>query len=136
MKALLDKGASPNVTGGLFYRPLQAAACMGHREIVHLLIEATAEVNAKGGALSTALGAAAAQGHLDVAVTLLEAGANVNIPDPWRFGGQRSDPLFLSVAKRPSTCLRGSTQSRSWGLPRHERRPSINPSGCSLGWST
>ncbi|GLA56256.1 hypothetical protein AnigIFM63604_006362, partial [Aspergillus niger] len=88
MKALLDKDASPNVTGGLFYRPLQAAACMGHREIVHLLIEATAEINAKGGALSTALGAAAAQGHLDVAVTLLEAGANVNIPDPWRFGGQ------------------------------------------------
>ncbi|GKZ82270.1 hypothetical protein AnigIFM56816_007078 [Aspergillus niger] len=75
VKALLDKGASPNVSGGLYYRPLQAAACMGHLEIVHLLIEATAEVNAKGGALSTALGAAAAQGHLDVAVTLLEAGA-------------------------------------------------------------
>lgn len=99
VKAVLDKGASPNVSGGLYYRPLQAAACMGHLEILQLLIEATAEVNAKGGALSTALGAAAAQGHLDVAVTLLEAGANVNYPNPRVFSGQRSDPLFLAVAR-------------------------------------
>ncbi|GJP92688.1 MOSC domain protein [Aspergillus niger] len=99
VKAVLDKGASPNVSGGLYYRPLQAAACMGHLEIVQLLIEATAEVNAKGGALSTALGAAAAQGHLDVAVTLLEAGANVNYPNPRVFSGQRSDPLFFAVAR-------------------------------------
>ena len=99
VKAFLDKGASPNVSGGLYHRPLQAAACMGHLEIVHLLIEATAEVNAKGGALSTALGAAAAHGHLDVAVTLLAAGAMVNFPNPWRSSGQRSDPLFLAVVR-------------------------------------
>ncbi|BCR94918.1 uncharacterized protein AKAW2_11964A [Aspergillus luchuensis] len=99
VKVILSKGASPNVSGGLYHRPLQAAAFMGHLEIVQLLIEAKAEVNAKGAALSTALGAAAAQGHSDVAITLLEAGAKVNFPSPRIFGSQRSDPLFLAVAR-------------------------------------
>ncbi|RAK89848.1 hypothetical protein BO79DRAFT_263513, partial [Aspergillus costaricaensis CBS 115574] len=99
VKAILNKGASPNVSGGFYHRPLQAAAFMGHLEIVQLLVDAKAEVNAKGGALSTALVAAAAQGHSDVAITLLEAGANVNFPNPRTFGRQRSDPLFLAVAR-------------------------------------
>nr|XP_001391279.2 hypothetical protein ANI_1_1558064 [Aspergillus niger CBS 513.88] len=119
VKAVLDKGASPNVSGGLYYRPLQAAACMGHLEIVQLLIEATAEVNAKGGALSTALGAAAAQGHLDVAVTLLEAGANVNYPNPRVFRAKgrilyfslSREAIYLSVRLYSITELRTTTTS-------------------------
>lgn len=98
VKALLEKGASPNLSSGLYYHPLQVASRNGQLEIVQLLLGANADVNAEGGALATVLGAAAASGHLDVAIRLLEAGADVNSPSPWESSGQRSDPLFLAVA--------------------------------------
>lgn len=103
VKALLDKGASPNLPSGLYYHPLQAASRNGQLEIVQSLLGANADVNAEGGALATALGTAAASGHLDVAIRLLEAGADVNSPGPWESSGQRSDPLFLAVANGHSS---------------------------------
>ncbi|CAE7357526.1 Ankrd17 [Symbiodinium sp. CCMP2592] len=60
---------------------LACAACMGHREVVRLLLEASADKEGHGcfgldrGCFGPALVLAACRGHLDVAHLLLEAGA-------------------------------------------------------------
>ncbi|KAL4901518.1 ankyrin repeat-containing domain protein [Aspergillus multicolor] len=89
VKALLDQGVYPSLSGGLNHCPLQAAARNSHLEIIRILLQLNADVYAEGGARLTALCAAAAAGHVDVAVELLNAGASVE--------DRSSDPLWLAV---------------------------------------
>ncbi|KAF7559303.1 hypothetical protein G7046_g4857 [Stylonectria norvegica] len=93
---LLEKGASPNETGGLYGNPLQAAALNGHLETVRALIRAHANINAVGGTFGYAISAATANGHVEVVEELLEAGARAD-PDSSFSRHERIDPLFVAA---------------------------------------
>ncbi|KAJ5680260.1 hypothetical protein N7536_011399 [Penicillium majusculum] len=72
VRFLLDRGANPDITGGFFGNPLQAAAFQGYRDIVSLLVERKADLFAPG-KFSSALDAALAGSSGPVIKFLLEA---------------------------------------------------------------
>lgn len=67
--------------GGRGEKPLQAAACHGHTEVVRLLLKAGADVDLQDDMGETALFAAAKEGHRDAVTALLDAGADTAIAD-------------------------------------------------------
>ena len=73
------KGADPNITGGEFYTPLQAAAYRGQIDSVKMLLAAGADSNIKGGTFGTPLIAASWRGYHELASILLEAGSVVTV---------------------------------------------------------
>jgi ankyrin repeat protein len=74
MKALLDKGMSPNDTSGLYGGPLVVAALHGHLETVNVLLSAGAGLPTETGVCGTALGAES-KGHIELALRLMGPGA-------------------------------------------------------------
>uniref|UniRef100_A0A8C8GN29 KAP NTPase domain-containing protein n=1 Tax=Oncorhynchus tshawytscha TaxID=74940 RepID=A0A8C8GN29_ONCTS len=75
---LLEKGASPNITGQYSVFPVIWAAGRGHAEIVHLLIKHGAKVNCSDKYGTTPLIWAARKGHFDSVMHLLVNGADVD----------------------------------------------------------
>ncbi|KAK6977750.1 ankyrin repeat-containing domain protein [Favolaschia claudopus] len=71
-------GADVNAQGGEYGSALQAAAYLGHENIVYILLDKGANVNAQGGYFGTALQAAASRGHETIVQMLLNRGAEVN----------------------------------------------------------
>ncbi|KAJ5837197.1 hypothetical protein N7447_003223 [Penicillium robsamsonii] len=72
VRFLLSRGVNPNIPGGFFGNPLQAAAFQGHQDIVSLLIERQADLFAPG-KFSSALDAALAGSSGPVIKFLVEA---------------------------------------------------------------
>ena len=76
VKALLEAGFDPNLSGGVF-NPLFYAIYSGNLEHVELLLQAGAEPNASEGILAQIpLFHAIFCGHVDIVESLLKAGAN------------------------------------------------------------
>ena len=76
VRALLDRGASPNAWGvDLVYPALVAAAEGGHADIVELLLSRGADPSLRDGEGQSALQRARQGGHDDVVALLLKAGA-------------------------------------------------------------
>ncbi|CAB1334960.1 unnamed protein product [Coregonus sp. 'balchen'] len=75
---LLEKGASPNITGQYSVYPIIWAAGRGHADIVHLLIHHGAKVNCSDKYGTTPLIWAARKGHYDSVIHLLVNGADVD----------------------------------------------------------
>jgi ankyrin repeat protein len=101
VKALLDKGVSPNVKSHLGWTALHWAAYHGNAKLVRLLLDRGADVNARTingvdppdvrsevgdeSPLKTPLFAAAAGGRVNTARLLLDRGADPKVNDP-RYG--------------------------------------------------
>ncbi|KAF8162055.1 hypothetical protein K438DRAFT_1776130 [Mycena galopus ATCC 62051] len=64
-----------NAAGEGYGSSLEAAAAMGHTEIVCILLDKGADVNAAGGRYGSSLEAAAQQGHTEIVCMLMEWGA-------------------------------------------------------------
>lgn len=94
---LLQRGADPDATGGIYGNALQAASFNGHLQVVRELLRAKVDVDAECGACGSALAAAAARGHTEIARELIGAGASVIERQRWRRHGQRLDPLYQAV---------------------------------------
>ncbi|KAI8910787.1 ankyrin repeat-containing domain protein [Gorgonomyces haynaldii] len=73
VKALLDKGESPDAQDDNGYCPLHAAVSYGHRDLVELLIERGCNLNLQDNDLDTALHLVES---LDLAQLLVEKGAD------------------------------------------------------------
>ncbi|KAK2850734.1 hypothetical protein FQN49_005371 [Arthroderma sp. PD_2] len=78
VKYYLASGGNANLEGGRFGTLLQAAAGMGHEEMVELLLDGGADVHAVSGRLGSALSAAASEGNLPIVKSLIQRGADVN----------------------------------------------------------
>lgn len=104
VKALLEKGISPNITNSRNETPLFMASKSGQMPLVQYLLtrkdELKLDLNTKDILGETPLNAAANDGHQDVAVALIDAGADVNIPcnvhrTPLQHAAQRGDMKTL-----------------------------------------
>lgn len=100
VKALLEKGVSPNITNSRKETPLFMASKSGQMPLVQYLLakngELKLDLNTKDILGETPLNAAANDGYQDVAVALIDAGADVNIPcnvhrTPLHHAAQRGD---------------------------------------------
>lgn len=78
IRALLKKGANPNVVAVDGWTPLTAAASEGHPETVQILLRSGAKIDAPEGGGNTALFWAAFYNHTDVIQSLLSKGADIN----------------------------------------------------------
>ena len=93
VKALLDRGCSPNGTDGRRGTPLTVSAREGHHDVVSLLIFRGADVDKKDENHRSALHWASMNGHLKIVETLLNAGAKVDVEDGYR----RATPLMWAA---------------------------------------
>ena len=73
------KGADPNITGGDFHTPLQAAAYRGQTDIVNMLLAAGADPNINGENFGTPLIVASWRGYHELVSILLEAGSVIEV---------------------------------------------------------
>lgn len=78
IKALVARGADPDVQHGSDGGAIHAAAAFGHSNIVNTLLKKGAAINAKGPREITPLQAAAVEGHTAVVRLLLHKGALFN----------------------------------------------------------
>jgi ankyrin repeat protein len=79
VKYLLEKGADPNKTGGIFGTAMNAAAAKADLESIELLLEHGADINLNYGQLWwSPLQSASLQAHVDVVKLFLTKGAKVN----------------------------------------------------------
>ncbi|KAJ7799185.1 ankyrin repeat-containing domain protein [Mycena leptocephala] len=116
---LLGSGADPNLQGGLYGTPLQAACYKGSLQIAQFLLENGADVNSQGGTYCTALQAVAGiyQYSLntdfplkvvsDIINLLLNYGADPNVQ-----GGKSGSALKAASCKQEIVALlraRGAT---------------------------
>ena len=80
LRALLDRGASPNTSvGGL--SPLHYAVLTGDGSVVRMLLEKGANPNAQDAAGETPLVHAMTRGYRELGAALLDFGANPNVRD-------------------------------------------------------
>ncbi len=86
VKALLDKGANPNLRNEYGAFALSEAVQQGSQPIVDMLLSHNADANLGNVESETALMVAARSGNLAAAQALLKAGAKVNAKENW--GGQ------------------------------------------------
>ena len=86
VKALLDKGANPNLRNEYGAFALSEAVQQGSQPIVDMLLSHKADANLGNVEGETALMVAARSGNLAAAQALLKAGAKVNAKENW--GGQ------------------------------------------------
>jgi len=98
-RAALARLPSINTRDHLDYTPLAAAADLGRRDAVALLLEAGADVDAGHPQLGTPLMLALRNGHAGIARDLLEHGADVHV---LCYG---FDPLASAVRMDNSECL-------------------------------
>lgn len=77
VQCLLDGNSDPNVRGGKYGYPLQAACVAGHEEVVRLLLSGGANVNAEGGKYLHAFSAAILCGRILIARLLQREGASL-----------------------------------------------------------
>jgi ankyrin repeat protein len=84
VRALLDAGASADVTSRYGASPLAEAVKLGDLELVRMLLEAGADADSPNQDNQTALMLAATLGALPVAELLLERGADVNAVETFR----------------------------------------------------
>lgn len=78
VKYLLQSKADPDTPGGLYSRPLIAAALHGHVQSVRYLLDFGAEPNVSDDVYGNPLHSAAMNGHEDTVLVLLGCGALVN----------------------------------------------------------
>ncbi|KAF3481642.1 uncharacterized protein GIQ15_04401 [Arthroderma uncinatum] len=78
VKDYISNGGDVNLEGGRFGTFLQAAAGMGHEEMVDLLLDHGADIHICSGRLGSALSAATSEGNLSIVKTLIQRGSNVN----------------------------------------------------------
>ena len=82
MKAnLAANSLNVNCANDSYWTPLIWAACNGHDEVVHFLLERGADANAQNEQGTSALHMAAYNGHSAVLATLLKAGASTEVED-------------------------------------------------------
>ncbi|CAD0055864.1 unnamed protein product [Aureobasidium pullulans] len=74
---LLERGMDPNILGGEYGRPLQAASARNHTRTVQILLAGGADIDGVGGKYGTAVHAASSQGHFEIVQVLINAGAMV-----------------------------------------------------------
>jgi ankyrin repeat protein len=86
VKALLDKGANPNLRNEYGAFPLSESVQQGSQAIIDMLLAHKADPNLGNVESETALMVAARSGNLAAAQALLKAGAKVNAKETW--GGQ------------------------------------------------
>ncbi|KAF9009620.1 ankyrin repeat-containing domain protein [Cyathus striatus] len=77
VELLLERGANPNVSGGWYGTPLQAASLNGYMPIVVLLLANGANASMQAGNYGSALIAASYSGDLSIIDLLLEQGASL-----------------------------------------------------------
>lgn len=94
VKALLARGAKPNVVNHFGSSPLAEAVKIADLEIIRMLLKAGADVEAPNQDGQTALMLAVRTGVFDVVKLLVDHGANVNAVEQWR--GQT--PLMWAAA--------------------------------------
>jgi len=86
-EALLEKGASLNIEGGKYFKPLTAAVAGGNERLIRLIIDKGADLNGhRGGWEHSALNIASRHGGFESIVNLLlDRGMDVNeFSDPHR----------------------------------------------------
>lgn len=79
---LIQLGADVDISGGYYGTPLQAATCLGHAEMVRLLLSAHASPH-KSGFSKDAFHAAAENGQYHIIHILLRAGFKPPVPMRW-----------------------------------------------------
>src|SRR5499425_1160617 len=101
-RALLERGAKPDVINSYGSSPLAEAAKVGNARLVGMLLDAGSNVEVPNKDGQTALMLAARAGSLEVAELLVRHGANVNAREQWR--GQTA--LMWAVAARSAELTR------------------------------
>lgn len=89
---MLKDGYDINAPSIKYGTALQAAACVGDRQIMEALLDRGASINAKGGEYGTALVAAVVEGHTEAVRLLLKNNAKLFLP-----GGKYISALFQAV---------------------------------------
>jgi glucose/arabinose dehydrogenase len=119
VRAILDRGASPDATDERGHTALMLAADGGHRDVAQALLDRGAAVDARTPAGNTALMAAAFRGRLEVVRLLLERGADVTAAN----ADGRTAVTLAQVGQFPAVVavLLGATPSQ----PSTASRPSV-----------
>lgn len=94
---LLELGADPNATGGVFHSVLQLASSRGSTSTMHLLLQAGANVNEIGGLYGTPTAAAVIFNHKPALELLLAHGANPNLQS--QSAGSLAAPLLAPLIR-------------------------------------
>jgi ankyrin repeat protein len=94
---LLELGADPNATGGVFHSVLQLASSRGSTSTMHLLLQAGANVNEIGGLYGTPAAAAVIFNHKPALELLLAHGANPNLQP--QSAGYLAAPLLAPLIR-------------------------------------
>ena len=77
-KVLLEAGADPNITGGLYHTALQAACVWGYEDILGSLLEKGAKLDNYGGDFESPLIAACYYGFTEIVKKLVAMGSDIN----------------------------------------------------------
>lgn len=111
VEVLLDQGANPNITGGEFGTPLQAAACSGYEEICSSLLGHGADANLQAREFGSVLRAVPGSQEPttkqspgdgdEILRLLLKAGADVNAK-----GGTYMDALQAAATSRKAEAVK------------------------------
>jgi uncharacterized protein len=84
VKALLDAGATPNITNHYGSSPLSEAVKLGDLDLVSMLLDAGADPDSPNQDQQTALMLASFIGSIDIASLLIDRGADINAVESFR----------------------------------------------------
>ncbi|KAI9779165.1 MAG: hypothetical protein M1839_007700 [Geoglossum umbratile] len=115
---LLKRGANANAAGGTYYKPLTAAAGLGHESLVRLLLDKGAYLDGhRGGWRYSPLVEAAGRGYESIVCLLLNRGMDINEYGEMGDKGEKrrkSIPAPAEVVFAILTCIVNALQAAAY----------------------